>query len=296
MTITYRIERCAPELLEDAQIADIASFIAPHLPRPHEAEIVITGSLVETVRTWQPNFHGERTLGSIEGKAVFSDDGHAHIVLACWPFLIEAVGAPDPRHVALHEALHVATGQRGERIDGHPSPGDSADHWLAAIAGQVIEEYRVERATHELGVPPSEPHRDELALRLGELREAFAAAADPIASRNDEQASLRSALRIFMDLSHYTAWLVAADLATNGEHAPEASSAGWERLLGAHYHEIRDALQRIPAANRPTDGDALEAAAVSLVPRLRAWLRHIGMTVGEQAYGRPTMGFLRRDF
>lgn len=268
------------------------------VPDPDAAEIVITGEMAATVRRWQPEYTGTRLVGTVEGKVVPKPGGGLVLVLPCWSLLSTAPPWPETRHTVLHEAFHVATWQRNERLDELPAQhsGNGQAWLLARVVAQAVEEYRVERAAIESGRADLAPRRDSLSEHLDEFRALLRAAVDPIRRSTDEQGMLKAGFRIFTEIAHEIAWVVAADVATEGELVPDESDGSWRRLIGRHYAPVREALRRIPSAADAASRSELEDSASELIPVFAEWLEFIGFITGDDGHGGPRMGLVRTDY
>lgn len=159
-----------------------------------------------------------------------------------------------------------------------------------------MEEYRVELAAIEMGHASAAARRDSLSENLDEFRQLLRDAVAPPRRMDDEQGMLRDGYRIFIELAHEIAWLVAADVATEGTLVPDRTGASWERLVGDHYQSMRDALSAIPSASVPTPRSGLEEQASALIRVVADWFKFIGFITGDDGHGGPMMGLVRTDF
>lgn len=116
--MVFRNEYFEPGLLDLTRANDAVALIESVVPDPTQVEVVISGDLPRTVRAWQPGYEGGRLVGTVEGKVVLKPSGGQCLILPCWSLLKVSPSWPETRHVAVHEAFHVATLQRDEQLDG----------------------------------------------------------------------------------------------------------------------------------------------------------------------------------
>jgi hypothetical protein len=239
-----------------------------------------------------------RLVGVAEGTTVESSQGQVSIVLPCWTLLAETPPYPETTHTVAHEAFHVVTSQRGERLNylAERHPGDAQARVLAPVAAKMIEEYRVERAAIESGHAPLEERRASLDGTLDDFRRHLRVAASPAAYRADEQRTLRTCLSVFAEIAEELGKVIAADLASAGEKAPTTHGASWERLIDGSYGELCDALGMVPSAAVATERAVLELYASDLIPVIAKWMRSAGLATGDDGDGGLMLGLVRSDF
>lgn len=80
---------------------------------------------------------------------------------------------------------------------------------------------RFERAAIEYGGAASEPRLDRLVDTFRDLHGCLRSTVTRERAKTDEQGMHRDAYRAFIELAHEVAWVIAADLASQGEIAPK---------------------------------------------------------------------------
>jgi hypothetical protein len=296
--LKHRLEHCDARVIAQERVDAALDVVQRIVLDPASVEVVITGALVKTMRTWRPKYAAHDRLGSVEGSVAEKPDGDWGIALACYPFLGPAPDSKDIRHTAAHEAFHVVTGQRGEKLDDlaeQQSRGQA--QLLATVVAQVVEEYRVERAALEFGTGPDEARRESLEVKLRECRQLLRAAARGDRRQAELNTTLREAFSVFRDLAREIAWIAAADLATDGAVRLESNSPAWKRLVGPHYAVICDGLSLIPSASIECPREQLKRLSEALIPLFVQWLTFIGVfTRDDDEVGAVRLDWLRTDF
>jgi hypothetical protein len=188
-----------------------------------------------------------------------------------------------------HEALHAAIHQRGESLndlcerlgfDENSRPGI-----LAGMSGIAAEEYRVERALDDDGLMFTDPHCSLISETLVAFRDQIV---DGITLRWPGE-PIDRAYQTVMAAFHRTtllfAYVAAEELATSGEVVPDRTAAHWQRLVGRHYDEYKQALSKLPSASAATSLANLDAIARELEPVLESWLADVGFELWDLDVG-----------
>jgi len=289
----------APRKLLEAVLGRIAAAA----PRPDEVTLVLAGDFAASVQRRLPADHPPYTTDRAGGVAIAKtmdrDDGGYDIVMGIgWLFgrgdeeeQEEALWRVDNLlHTAIHEAQHVATGQRGEATNGaRATLGRAGVHSeYVASAGVVMEEYRaVIVATRE------HPRCDDdisVDCWLSTL-ESVDAALQHAASTLDEtdvtptcNAVFGTAHTMWISLGYLAAGLRAIDHdLTDGERRKHEL---WWRLADPYWDDFVAILAKIPPADTPMDKAELDAVVLELADLLPVWLNEIGFEYCDDGEGR----------
>ena len=235
-SVSISLEAFDRDLIDvDALAAGVAEA-ASRLPDDVEVRFVVTGSFEETVRTGiaDPVLAGlytqERVRGAAVARVIDRPDGSIDVVID-----VSLVEKPDAssdavRRVFAHEAEHIAIRSRGEDMHYRRKrlglQQGSARGMMAGIAGILVEEFRVERALTQGGMPP-EPH---LLTQFPALIEDYRASlVDPLhtwQTTGDIEDLIRAVLEGFEHVATVGAYVFAADVASAGQIAVQLDSVG----------------------------------------------------------------------
>jgi len=210
---------------------------------------------------------------------------HTSVVVAT-PILLGLEGANiDSTWIIAHEARHVAIHQYGESTsDGTGRLRMSVDYFTA-VAGNVIEEYRVERALCDRGQLLTASYNARLAGVVERLTPVF----DSVASV-PESKGIPLVTSAFYQLATYLSYVIADVLASRGAHVPDAmGQPGWDRLVGSAWDMLTGSLAVVPSADVRWDRADADEAMRRLVAPHRDWLNRIGLQLHDGPFGRLSL-------
>lgn len=267
------------------QLTEIAHVAESFVHDSGSVTVVLSGDYVKSLKARSgrdtDEIDSDPMATTAAGTALEHSDG-THTILVrqeLW-----RIAGHDPLKSIAHEALHVATRQRGEfmlRLGEHfPQLSDSERHFLA-LGGEVVEEYRVERALCSQAT-----WRDRSAFHGSFDKDVRMLAGDAGNAATqfqsgawDEQRFASAIQSVFRKLTYTAAGTIAGELCTSGSAAPARTEPGWTRLVGPNYDRLKDVLVEVPDASTPTAREQLEHKAVLLIPLLLCWAGWFGWTV-----------------
>ena len=291
----------------DSIIATCAGILHDLVLEPQKVRMVITGDFVQSVRNRMSNAEEAATYdigrngGIVGGKTMDQTDGTIDVILQAILFAVAGtVEELDTRrqiaiHTTTHEAQHAVMKQAGE---------DSADfahlpfakQWFAAIAHDIINEYRAEAA-----VPKSISLTQEgwdcaqVAVNLIESLQSVDRA---------YQASLDvRALMQGVTSRVGTLWKILGVIATerrlsNGTIAPlpdaVATDPGWEIVVDDNWDALIAILDQVPDATTRIAPNAVSVQVSKLAKLLESWLLDLGFRFEDSANG-PAFYIVHRN-
>jgi hypothetical protein len=289
------------ELVDDELVNEIERVIEV-LPLTLPLDLIIAGNLEREVKLAAPenqidgpdfelkaivtHFKAKRPDDSaVAAKAILPQPGGVHaIVVDGRVFTQGPAGAPEVGlgpvvRVIVHEAWHSVFQQRGEdpvSLYQRLKPLPDAQHFR--VAAQVLDEYRVERATSaDYGRRPGLDAYD--AAHFVQAYKAFRRAPKLPQPGSDW-------LETGIGLCQYYGLLLASTAADQLANKTRFSATGplWERAVGTYWDRALEILGRIPSdADRPTDVDE---HLIELVELVGDWMNNVSVW----AEGVPTVG------
>lgn len=254
-----------------------------------ELRIVVSGAFEEYVRD-KDDLRGElppyvqaRVRGEAIGRVLKLADGSRELLVDASVVDVDREHAQDPARVFMHEALHLVIDDRGEstcyrRARLGYELGTAAGAF-AGMAGQIGEEFRVERALREAGHPLERSYREQ----LGAMARDFAATlADPFwdyqARPTGETLNelLGPAIHGFEDLTPVVAYLVGDDVGAGDRRPPEPEGQGAGEWFAIGYELLYEPLSVLPSATTPSSIENLDALLDPVAEALKSWFAAIG--------------------
>jgi hypothetical protein len=197
----------------------------------------------------------------------------------------------DVPRIVEHEGWHHVLDNRGESF--HAAVERLALTGAHAhFVGQglvMIDEYRVERALRERGLPLHESYIDSTGDVFAELAtELRGGRLDlPVPQR------MEVVMRAFNALTTHMTYLAGAGLTVQVLRGLPL----WNRYVGDSFDETASVLEAVPSAAIPTDSDLLDATAATLGDRtLPAWLERVGFTLEDIDGGDMWFESISNDF
>jgi hypothetical protein len=296
-----------PDDLDIEALENGLQLVLEMVPRSEDVRVAVAGDFEQAVRErvddadYAAAYTAERLFGRATAKAIGHDDGTTDLVIDAW--LLSKSSRPEDHDIQRlfhHEALHIAVDQRGETISDlrlrHGYDTNSNRGYFGAVTGVMIEEYRTERALCDAG---RWPHAGYMT-NFGDAVEAFAEAAwDGVCLRYPTEPIDRcyeTVVNAFHQLATYTGYVAAEMLARGPGHLPTVDPGTKERLLGAPWDAVVDALSAIPSSTTPIDAAELEALAWAVADQVEWWLEHVGFTLKDLPEGGTYFDVLKHDF
>jgi hypothetical protein len=280
-----------PDVLDLDRITVGAARVASLAPDPERVRLVIAGDFIAAVAErvddaeYAKHFHRDRTFGSAAAKTIEQADGSVDLIVDAE---LVAKGQPedfDSERLFAHEGYHVAIGQREESLNDirlrHGLGDYSHQGYFTAVAGNMGEEYRVERALCNEGWWPDVGYREGIPDGLTAFRNELL---DGVTNRYRNEPvdrCCRTVLQAFYNLAILMGYLAAEHLGSAGERTPDAGVRRWSRLVGPAWGELLDLLEAMPSANERTPRAQLDEQAFALADVLARWLEHIGFTIDD---------------
>ncbi|WP_456695502.1 hypothetical protein [Aeromicrobium sp. P5_D10] len=291
----------------DSMIATCAGILHDLALEPQHVRMVITGNFVQSVRDRMSNaeeaaaYDVGRNEGIVGGKTMDRTDGTIDVILQAVIFAVEGTSEELDSlrqiaiHTTTHEAQHVVMKQAGE---------DSADfahlpfakRWFAAIAHDIINEYRAEAA-----VPQSISLTEEgwdCAEVAANLIESLRTVDNGYQKSEDARALMEGVAR------HVgTLWKILGVIATerrqsNGaiESLPDAvvNDPGWETVVDDNWDALITILDEVPSATTRIAASELSERLDNLAETLESWLLDLGFRFEDSANG-PAFYIVHRN-
>jgi hypothetical protein len=278
-------ERISASVLDEA-ILDAALTSLGGVPGVGEVDVVVAGDLEASIRQRlsedaAAGFAVERVTGSVGAKTIHRDDGSSIVIDG--RLLIQGAARAadiDVSRLLAHEGWHVSLRNRGEDFNTAAERHDVSGAW-GHFLGQaliVIEEFRVERALCEQGLPLHRTYEQTTSLVLEELRAALVEAVTLRAQGGDICRTYDSAVRAFNALTIHFAYLAADYVASGGSRSIGSvrDSIAWTRYVNSNWAELVRRLEPIPAASDETGAATIDIAAGELAEVLQGWMKDVG--------------------
>lgn len=244
-------------------------------------------------------YRHERELGRAIAKTIGQEDGSVDLVVDASIFALDADSA-DAVRTFEHEGLHMVVERRGETMSDLRSrrrqSRETAAGTVSAITGVACEEYRVERAAWDLHPEArADSHLAGIQDLLTRFETSLRTASISYQRNHDVEAISRSVLEAFHAMCTSTAYVAAELDAAGGARSISVDEELGERLLGPSWQAAVAVLQRLPAADVPTERSLLDEAAVEIGEHFESWLRHLGFSLVDQEDGRLHFGVLNPE-
>lgn len=280
----------------------VVGLITAAVPRPDKVTLVLAGDFGASVQRRLPSDHPPYTTDRVGGVAVAKTmdrgDGGFDVVMGiAWLFgrgdeeeQAEALWRVNSlMHAAIHEAQHVATGQRGEATNGARTsvglPGVHSDY--VASAGVAMEEYRaVIVATREHPRPDEDISVDGWLPTLESVDTAFEHAASTMDATDVAptcHAVMSAAHLLWMSMGYLAAGLRAVDRDLTDQERMEHEL--WRRLADPYWDDFVAILAKIAPADMPMEEADLHAVVLELADLLPLWLNGIGFEYCDDGEG-----------
>jgi hypothetical protein len=276
------------------EVARGIARVNEQVPRPDEVEIVIAGDFVKAVTTrlsgpeTEYEYTTDRLFGAAAAKSLLVE-GRSVIVMDARHLLPGALTTASVERLFSHEGYHVAIEQRGETLSDlrlrHGLRGMSSEGTFAAFGGTAAEEYRVERALCDDGLPIDAGHLADLPLSLQLLR---AEIIDGITNRTPNEPIDRCCQTVLTAFHRFTllcAYLAGDELAGGAGVGAVRQTQNWSRLVSDYYDDSFEILAKLPSAATATPRADLDQVAFELGELYKRWLQYIGFTVENQGDG-----------
>ena len=277
-----------PDALDIQALARGIAEAARHVPDMDRVAVVVCGNFEGYVRSTEKgemaeHYRQERLVGGARAKVIDRGDGYCELLVDAAVVDRDRDPEVDPTGVFVHEALHIAAGQRGETLTGRRARLGyrlgSADGMVAGLAGMAAEEFRVVRALAELGRPLDAAYSDELVTVVDAYRGSLRAPLEHWDRTGDVEDLAEAVLRGFEYVMTIVAYLVADDVASDGARRPDLERLGSSRWLGRSYAALRAALAPLPSALQSTPREELDELCDAVEDALVDWLTEIGFAI-----------------
>jgi hypothetical protein len=247
----------------------------------------VTGSFEQAVRREMAHhpeaesFTADRLAGVVGGKTICGATESVIVIDARW--LQPGEGRPDPYRLLAHEGGHVALHQRGETADGRRRLVQTRADWvLLAGAAIALEEYRIERALHQLGLAADADHWSAMPDTLFHFVAEFV---DGLALRYPNEPIRRThdtLLAVTQQLAVKLHYLAAQD--PHGELPDDPIAGGfWQRFISFAWPTLAALSTTVPDASTPWPADQLDARLLQLTEHRRDWCARLGFRLEPEA-------------
>lgn len=272
------------------------------VPEHDDVRVAVTDRFKEEVRAtvddpaYAAAYEQEREFAVAIAKTITHEDRSTDLILDARVFSCAAAAGTAQRTVE-HEALHIVVAKRGESLNDlrrRRGLNQGAEGTFASVAGIAAEEYRVERALWESmaeGRPDSVLASFEQIV-LG-VHEHIRLASDQYQDDLDVGTICKTVMDSFHAFATWTAY-VAAETDATGQ-VPRTDGAVEQRMLGAAWQSVVEALRRLPPASAPTPRERLDGQTALIEKHLKAWLRHIGFSYTDMPDGGQHFGVHRAE-
>ncbi|HZS62364.1 MAG TPA: hypothetical protein VFA43_24060 [Gemmatimonadaceae bacterium] len=286
MDVIY--EHVAPTDVDPAEVQAAVSALERIAPTPAAARLVITGDFVASNRTRlsledAAQYQTDRTFGVAAARTLPLADGTVDVVVSA-PLLHSNVAAEiGLERLVSHEAHHVAIHQRGETQGTirarHGIPGMSHRGYFSAVAGMVVDEYRVEKALCDAGDWPHHGYRSSLPETLGTFQADLLDACILRHPNEDIGRTCQSVLTSFSHIATLGGYVAAEYLASDGRLAPDTTLPLWQRFVGSAWDPFVATLRDVPSARDAISLRELDALTFGMIAPLDGWLRQVGFEI-----------------
>lgn len=261
--------------------------VALLVPDHRAVRVLVTGNFEQAVRREMANhpeaesFTADRLAGVVAGKTICGTTESVIVIDAQW--LQPGEDHPDPYRLLAHEGGHVALHQRGETAEGRRRLVRTRAEWvLLAGAAIALEEYRIERALHQLGLPANADHWSTMPATLfnfiAEFLDGLALRYpnEPIARTHDTLLGVTQQLAVKL---HY---LAAQD--PHGELPNDPVARGlWQRFVSFTWPTLTALDATVPDASTSWPPDQHDAQLLQLTADRRDWFAHLGFRLEPEA-------------
>jgi hypothetical protein len=252
--------------------------------------IVVSGTFENYVREYEARlpelapYVQARVRGQAAGKIMQHSDGSTVLLVDASVVAQDRSEEGFPERVFMHEALHLVVGRRGESTYGRRA---RLGHELgtvtgafAGMAGQVGEEYRIERALREAGNPLEDSYRSQLGAMARDyassLKGPFWAYQDDSGAEQPLQDLCEAAVRGFEDLTPIVAYLIGDDAGAGIRRPPPATGGDPAQWFRDGYEGLYDPLAALPSAATPCPLEQLDLLLDPVADALRSWFSAVG--------------------
>lgn len=303
LTIEHVSERAAPLLLFLLQELDGVNLMVQEIlavvPAGVSWRLTLTGDMVastDRIMGRESGYSTDRGAGVVGGRTLRSDDDVLDIVIdvsaiLVFPDDVETPETPEEyrrgfdmavasaRHLARHEAGHVALISRGEHsvtFDNLEGLSVTASQFRGTI-GAYIDDHRIERDT-AVHAPTPLRKSESIDHELEHLRAAL------VESHRSWQLDIIPArdrtLNASMGFVRLIAYL-SAELGVDAEGnavAPDPLPEHWNRYLGdGWWARWSGAFNRLEPVTTPSSSEDLGASLAELAEMLISWLDFVGV-------------------
>lgn len=253
--------------------------VALLVPDHAAVRVVVTGDFAQAVRRELGShpeagvFTTDRVGGVVGAKTICGEVESVIVLDAQW--LQRGDDQQDPYRLAAHEGGHVALHQRGEVAQGRRHlVRTRADWMLLASAATAVEEYRIERALHQLRLPAGVDYWSTMPDTLFDFAAQFI---DGLVQRHPNEPIQRThdtmigAARQLGNALHY--------LAAQGDgELPDDPfvRAFWGRFVSFTWPTLARFAETVPDASVPWPADQLDARLLQLTEHRREWFARLG--------------------
>jgi hypothetical protein len=282
--LQIQFERASvPAETHDAIERGVALLVSDH----RAVRVLVTSEFEQAVRREMADhpeaasFTADRLAGAVAGKTICGATESVIVIDAQW--LQPGEDHPDPYRLLAHEGGHVALHQRGESADGRRRlVRTHADWMLLAGAAIALEEYRIERALHQLGLPANADHWSTMPDNLFAFAAQFMDGLvlrypnEPIKRTHDTLLGATQQLAVKL---HY---LAAQD--PHGELPDDPYARGfWQRFVSFTWPTLTALSATVPDATTPWPADQLDARLLQLTAHRRDWFARLGFRLEPEA-------------
>jgi hypothetical protein len=265
------------------------------LPAGADVTFIVTHNFEETVRggisdpELAAQYRQDRVRGGAIAYVLETDGGPTEVVIDASVVALPDVDAAAVRRLFAHESLHVAIRHREEDMTGRRArlglERGSVRGSFAGLAGMAIEEFRVERALAQAGLPLERSYYDGLPAFVEAVRASMEAGGDAADAEGDATPFLNAMLEGFEQLMTVVAYLLGDDIGSDGARSPDLSTLPAPGWLETSYDALRNAFLDVPGAAVPILRRDLDVFADAIDDELRAWLSEIGLDIEDAPDG-----------
>lgn len=282
----------ATDLLE-AMVIEILSLVPDRLAW----RLTLTADVAATVnaideRAAEEGYSTDRGSGHVGGVTLPASDGTYDIVIGI-PALLDppaafesgeellALSMATGRHLARHEAGHVALGLRGEADRSYQelSDLDPTSAMCRSFVARYMDDFRIERHLRE-HARPVYTHEESLGSEIEHLVSELNASKSLLPNGLDE-AARRSDIAVsgFVRAIAYLSAELGLDEAGDPV-LPEQLPQNWVYYLGTAWPMWSSTFHKLKPADQPMDLDELTSVHAELCELASNWSRAIGYDRG----------------
>ncbi len=261
--------------------------VALLVPDTRAIRVLVTGSFEQAVRREladhpeAESFTADRLSGAVAGKTICGATESVIVIDAQW--LQPREDRPDPYRLLAHEGGHVALHQRGETSDGRRRLVQTRADWmLLAGATIALEEYRIERALHQRGLPADSDHWSDMPKTLFNFLAQFVDGLalrypnEPVKRTHDTLLGATQQLAVKL---HYA----AAQDPRGGLPDDPVARGLWQRFVSFTWPTLTALSATVPDAATPWPADQLDACLLPLTAHRRDWFAQLGFRLEPEA-------------